>query len=330
MHGRLDNFDIAIAEDISSNRRVTDSVYRTNLGAMFCGFSENILNTKKFSKYQNKVQLILTSPPFPLNTKKKYGNLQGEEYINWFADFAPLLRKFLKPDGSIVVEIGNAWEPGKPVMSTVVLRALLRFLEKGGFHLCQEFIFYNPARLPTPVQWVNIERIRVKDTFTRLWWMSPNDRPKADNRKVLKEYSDSMIRLLKSKKYNSGKRPSQHQIGEKSFLKDNKGAIPPNVIISTNTRSSDRYQQFCRQRGIPLHPARMPPQLAEFFIKFLTDKSDLVLDPFAGSNTTGEVAGKLKRKWISIEADWQYSSSSIARFAQEKVKSTCPDIHLAI
>lgn len=162
---------------------------------MYCGLSDELLRRPKLRKEHGKAQLIFTSPPFPLNTKKKYGNLNGKEYIRWLANFAPVFTEFLKPDGSIVLEIGNAWEPGEPVMSTVVLKALLRFLEKGGLYLCQEFIWYNPARLPSPVQWVNVERIRVKDAFTRLWWMSPTTKPKADNSKVLREYSASGSRL---------------------------------------------------------------------------------------------------------------------------------------
>lgn len=307
-----------------------EPVYETKLGVAFCCDSLALIQSKQFQKFKGKIQLAFTSPPFPLNTKKKYGNLQGEEYIEWFAKFAPLLADLTTASGSIVIEIGNAWEPGRPVMSTLVLRALLEFLKKGDLNLCQEFIWYNPARLPSPIQWVNVERIRVKDAFTRIWWMSRSDRPKADNRRVLREYSDSMKKLIKTGKYNSGLRPSQHNIGKKSFMTNNRGAIPPNVVDGddapllgtllkgTNTRSHDQYQLFCRDKEVPLHPARMPQELAEFFIRFLTEKNDLVFDPFAGSNTTGAVAERLHRRWLSCEADFEYAKSSIARFEAVK------------
>lgn len=299
--------------------------YSTQRGLMFLGSAEAVLATNVLKKYRGKVQLIFTSPPFPLNRKKKYGNLQGEEYINWLSSFAPVFRQFLKPDGSVVMELGNAWEPGRPVMSTLALRALLAFLEKGNFHLCQQFICYNPARLPSPVQWVNVERIRVKDSYTHVWWMSASERPKADNRRVLKEYSPSMRKLLASKKYNAGKRPSEHHIGEKSFLKDNDGAIPSNVLTLANTNASDEYQQYCRAHGLPTHPARMPIGLPEFFIRFLTEKRDLVLDPFAGSNTTGAVAEQLKRRWIAIEPREDYVAGSRGRFNLEQAGGTYDD-----
>lgn len=314
-------------------------IYRTKLGSAFCGDSLALLGSEGFQKYKGKIQLVFTSPPFPLNTKKKYGNLCGEEYIEWFGQFAPILGDLVSPDGSIVVEIGNAWEPGRPVMSTLVLRALLHFLETGRLNLCQEFIWYNPARLPSPVQWVNVERIRVKDAFTRIWWMSRSDRPKADNRRVLREYSESMKKLIKTGKYNAGPRPSQHNIGKDSFKTNNRGAIPPNVIAGddapslgtllkgTNTRSSDQYQLFCRNQEIPLHPARMPQELVEFFVRFLTDENDLVLDPFAGSNTTGAVAERLHRRWLSCEASVDYATSSIARFGQATGITHSADVH---
>lgn len=321
-----DDLEVEIASEPRPRRRISKPVYQTELGAIFCGSSERVLRTPCLKDYLGDVQLVFTSPPFPLNTKKRYGNLQGDAYIKWFAEFAPLLKDYLTTDGSIVIEIGNAWERGRPVMSTVALRALLLFLESGGLNLCQEFIWYNPARLPSPIQWVNKERIRVKDAFTRIWWMSPSDRPKADNKKVLREYSDSMKKLLATGKYNSGPRPSGHNIGKDSFNRNNNGAIPPNVIEGTNTRSYDQYQMFCRERKIRIHPARMPREIVEFFVRFLTDKNDLVLDPFAGSNTTGAVAEELERRWLSVEAQWSYAASSIGRFQPDNIASTCADI----
>ncbi len=343
-----------IADALRPGRRASIPIYNTDLGAAYCGDSLKVLNSKPFKDLRNKVQLAFTSPPFPLNTKKSYGNLQGDDYIRWFAKFAPLLRDMVTDDGSIVIEIGNAWMPGEPTMSTHVIEAFLRFLKKGNLHLCQEFIWYNPARLPSPIEWVNKERVRVKDAFTRIWWMSPTTRPKADNRKVLREYSPSMKRLLQTGKYNAGPRPSEYHIGAESFKSDNNGAIPPNVggaeaipaldsmvtpqgfaeyleettnlLKVANTLSSDDYRKFCVEHGVPVHPARMPSTLVEFFVKFLTDEGDIVLDPFAGSNTTGAVAQTLHRRWLSVEAEWRYAAHSISRFDPRDIASTCDEI----
>lgn len=281
---------------------------------MLHGKSDELLADGSLARFEGKVNLIFTSPPFPLNRKKRYGNETGEAYIKWLCAFGPLFNKMLAPDGSIVVEMGNSWEPRMPVMSTLALRALLEFQETNELHLCQEFIWHNPARLPSPAQWVNVERIRVKDSFTKLWWMAPTQNPKASNQRVLQKYSKSMKALLKRGTYSAGKRPSQHDISETGFLRDNGGAIPSNVLTYANTHSVDVYQTYCRENQLPLHPARMPTDLAKFFIKFLTDAGDIVLDPFGGSNTTGAAAEELERFWISIEASEDYIRGSRGRF----------------
>ena len=294
---------------------------------MFQGMTEDVLRDARLESSKGKVQLIFTSPPFPLQREKKYGNLTGDSYSEWLAGYAKSWTEFLTPDGSIVVEVGNGWNPGSPTMSTTSLKALLAFQEAAGLHLCQEFICFNPARLPSPAEWVTVRRVRVKDSFTRVWWMSPTPHPKADNRKVLTSYSESMQKLLRRGTYNGGRRPSQHHVGDQSFLIDNGGAIPPNVLIPpatedtllevlpiANTASRDHYRRRCKELGQPSHPAVMPELLVEFFIQFLTDPGDVVMDPFAGSNTTGAVAQRLERCWLAIEADPSYVESSRLRF----------------
>ena len=276
--------------------------------------SDELLKSTALARFEGKVDLIFTSPPFPLNRKKRYGNEKGEEYIKWLCAYGPLFKKMLAPKGSIVIEMGNSWEPGEPSMSTLAMRSLLDFQSKNGFNLCQEFIWHNPAKLPSPAQWVNVERIRVKDSFTKLWWMSTDLKPKANNQRVLQEYSEAMKGLLKRGKYNAGMRPSQHNISETGFLKNNGGAIPSNVLTYANTYNFDPYQMYCRAHKLRPHPARMPMDLAKFFIKFLTEPGDIVLDPFGGSNTTGAAAEELERYWISIEAANEYIRSSRGRF----------------
>ena len=317
---------------------MNDIFYSTEYGRYYIGKCEETISRLDL---KGQVQLILTSPPFPLNNKKKYGNLEGDEYLKWFAGLAELFSSVLAPDGSIVIEMGNSWEKNRPVQSLLHLNSLISFVnnEKAGLRLCQEFICYNPARLPSPAQWVTIDRIRTIDSFTHVWWMSNSDYPKADNRKVLRPYSKSMQRLISSGKYNAGKRPSEYNISEKGFLTDNHGSIAHNVLeleqiddkrelrlpysmfSISNTRSNDFFTKTCRERGIIPHPARMPLELASFFISFLTDEGDIVLDPFGGSNTTGFCAERLKRKWISIEADINYGKQSIIRFEEPSLNA---------
>lgn len=282
--------------------------YQTPMGSAYLGDSLEFMGQIA----DESVDLILTSPPFALKRKKEYGNEDEDKYVDWFMSFAPALYRMLKPGGSFVLDLGGAYMPGFPVRSIYQFELLVRLVREAGFYLAQEFYHYNPARLPAPAEWVNVRRIRVKDSVNVVWWLSKSQNPKADNRKVLKAYSDSMKGLLKNG-YKAKLRPSGHDISDK-FSKDNGGAIPPNLLELANTDSNSAYQKMCREANLKVHPARFPPGFAEFFLKFLTDAGDVVYDPFGGSNTTGYMAETLGRRWLISELSREYLEGSIFRF----------------
>lgn len=291
--------------------------YHTANGICINKDCETVIHKYLQPNYEGQVQLILTSPPFPLKRAKKYGNKVGQDYLDWLCEIGNQLKPLLTETGSIVIEIGNAWNPGEPTYSTLPLETLLAFKNTCDLYLCQEFIYYNPARLPSPIEWVNKRRVRVKDSFTQIWWMSKTPHPYANNRNVVEPYSKQMQKLIASGKYNAGTRPSEHKISETAFTIDNGGSIPSNVIIAANTTSNDIYITKCRENGLDIHPARMAPAIPEFFINFLTQNNDIVLDCFSGSNTTGAVAEKLGRRWVSIELDRIYYDGSKYRFRRK-------------
>jgi site-specific DNA-methyltransferase (cytosine-N4-specific) len=280
--------------------------YTTELGSAHVGDSLALMRELP----DESVSLVLTSPPFALRRKKAYGNVSAAEYIDWFWPFAVEIFRILRPDGSFVLDIAGAWNPGRPTRSLLPYELIIRLCKL--FHLAQECYWFNPSKLPTPAEWVTIHRNRVKDAVNFIWWLSKTESPDADNRRVLKPYSRSMKRLLRDG-YKPELRPSQHEIS-RHFQKDNGGAIPPNILIIPNTRSSDDYFKRCREAGLPIHPARFPAALPEFFIKFLTRPGQLVLDPFAGSNVTGQAAEQLGRHWISFEINAEYVAGSRFRF----------------
>ena len=285
---------------------------------------EEFLDSRTGKLLRGRVNLIFTSPPFPLVAKKTYGNEVGAKYIDWLSSLADPLSDLLAPRGSIIIEVGNSWVSGKPVMSTAPLEALLAFAKRGNLEVCQQFICHNPARLPSPASWVTVKRIRLKDSYTHLWWYAKTPNPRSDNRKVLTPYSEAMKRLIKRRSYNTGTRPSDHSINPTSFFTDNGGAIAPSFLdadqipsglIYSNTAIDSSYRDWCNKEEIQVHPARMPSDLAAFFIEFLSREGDLVLDPFAGSNTTGFVANQLGRRWVGVEQDPEYVLGSMGRFA---------------
>ena len=325
--------------------------YETKFGAAYLGNSlELIANIPDES-----IDLICTSPPFALVRKKEYGNVD---------DFAIQFYRILKPTGSLVIDIGGSWVKGMPVRSLYhfeLVISLCKSQQKGGigFHLAQELYWYNPAKLPTPAEWVTVRRERVKDSVNTVWWLSKEAHPKANNRRVLKPYSEAMKNLLK-KGYKPKVRPSGHDISKK-FGKDRGGAIPPNiidgrchkdkeeigqptflqeippedllqsvnVISASNTASNDYYQRRCKEEGFKPHPARFPQALPEFIINLCTEPGDIVLDPFAGSNMTGRIAETLQRQWLSFEINEDYIKSSKLRFEENAPLVVQPPSDLA-
>ncbi len=286
--------------------------YRADRGEAWLGDAIEALDARVEDE---SVDLIITSPPFALQRPKEYGNEAQESYKDWFLPFADEFWRVLKPTGSLVLDLGGAWEAGQPVKSIYAFELLVSLCRRPNrpFVLAQDFYWYNPARLPSPAQWVTVDRVRVKDSVNNIWWLAKGPNPKADNRRVLREYTDAMKRLIDSGTYNRGRRPSGHVIRE-GFTEDRGGAIPPNLLAVSNTGNDHEYLDACRERELRAHPARFPAEVPDFFINLLTEPDDLVVDPFAGSNVTGAVAESLGRRWLSIDIDEEYLHGSMARF----------------
>ena len=231
------------------------------------------------------------------------------------------MKRVITLDGSFVIDLGGAYQKGIPIRSLYNYRLLIRMCDEQGWKLAEEFFWHNPSKLPSPIEWVNKRKIRAKDSVNTVWWLSKSDFPKSDVKKVLTEYSDRMKKLIEdsSKYYTPKKRPSGHDISE-SFGNDNGGAIPSNLLQIPNTESNSQYLKYCKDLEIKGHPARFPSKLPEFFIKLLTDENDLVLDIFAGSNTTGWAAQQLNRKWVAVELNHQYLAASIFRFINKEAR----------
>lgn len=378
------------SEGQSSVAEYVDHDTESIQGAAYQGDSRDLL--RELRQADEKVDLVVTSPPFGLRKKKEYGNEDPEDYIDWFLEFADLVYDVLSDEGDFVVDIGGGWEKGEPIRSTYHFELLVDLATDGGkmdekygrrYNLAQDFYWYNPAKLPTPAQWVTIERIRVKDAVNHVWWFSKDsarhrESAKPDNRSVLKPYSDAQKDLMENG-YNDKLRPSGHDISDKFDNPTEDGAIRPNfwnvieharegwgvhdlldlagvsqelretaeengrlaelaelalddeviedlnellpntstespVREIANTRSRTHYLQGCKKLQKDAHPARFPRELPEFFISFLTEPDDLVLDIFGGSNMTGWVAQQANRRWLTFEYADEYLDASRLHF----------------
>jgi site-specific DNA-methyltransferase (cytosine-N4-specific) len=313
-----------VSLDFSSKPSVTSYLtdrtpfYSTQRGAAYLADARDILSKLP----DGSIDLVLTSPPYALHFKKEYGNVSKDQYVEWFLPFAQEIHRVIRSDGSFVLNIGGSYNKGLPTRSVYHFRLLLALVDQIGFHLAQECFWYNPAKMPMPAEWVTVRRVRVRDSVEYVWWFSKTANPKANNRNVLRPYGPDMIRLNK-RGIRTAVRPSGHNIRSSFDKVEAGGAIPSNVIEEAipsdflrfgNNAANDTYTLRCKEAGLKLHPARFPMALPEFFIKLLTDEGDVVVDPFAGSNTTGCIAENLARRWISIELVEEYLESSKFRF----------------
>ena len=295
------------------------SGYSTVLGQCVCG--DSLEELAKLS--DGSINLVMTSPPFALQRKKAYGNEEQENYVDWLCQFARLVFKKLREDGSFVIDIGGAYEKGEPAYSLYQFKTLIRMVDEIGFKLAQPFYWHNPSALPAPIEWVNKRKLRAKTSVNTVWWLCKNPKMcKADVRNVLTPYSNRMKNLIEHHenyiKGESVERPSGHVLTISSWAKNNGGAIPTNMLQFPNSEGNSQYLRYCKKCGIKGHPARFPMALPEFFIKFLTEENDLVIDIFGGSNTTGMTAESLKRRWKTYEISQEYVAASVFRFVQSE------------
>lgn len=295
--------------ETTTDRPVRRIYHATKLGTIYLGDSLDVLADEE----PQSIDLIITSPPFGLVRQKDYGNVVADEYLEWFRPFATAFKRILKENGSLVIDIGGSWIPDQPTRSIYHFELLVMLCKEFGFHLAQEFYWWNPAKIPSPAEWVNIRRVRVKDAVNCVWWLSPSPWPKASNRRVLQPYGDRHKDLMATDVYNRGPRPSGWDVGDK-FGTDNGGSIPPNLIALPNTESNSSYLRYCKEQGIEPHPARYPAALPEYFVRMLTDRGDRVVDPFAGSCVTGEVCERLGRRWVCAELSEVYLRGALGRF----------------
>ena len=303
-----------------------NAFYRTSLGVACLADSREGLRALP----TGSVNLIMTSPPYALQFQKAYGNVAKDQYVAWFSAFATEMFRVLAHDGSLVLNIGGSYNKGTPTRSLYHYKLLIDLVDTIGFHLAQECYWHNPAKMPMPAEWVTVQKIRLKDSVESIWWLSKTEWPKASNQRVLKESFSPDMHRLHRRGIKKAIRPGGYKINASwADINKTQGSIASGflqapmhedpafadcALVMGNNASNDTYTTSCKESGLKVHPARYPKALPEFFLKMLTDEGDLVVDPFAGSNTTGAVAEALRRRWIAFESVEEYLEGSRFRF----------------
>ena len=260
------------------------------------------------------MDLFMSSLPYPDQSKPYESQHPERAHVDWVLGIADRLRPKLRDDGSLVLNLGAPFERGRPVESTWIHRLVLRMVDELEFVLCQTLYWHNPARLPSPAQWVCVHRERLVPDVEPVLWFAKHPHPIADNASVLRPYSRAMHQRIAAGGEPGARRPSGHSLARGAFAADNGGAIPGTLISAANTDSNSYYFRRCRETGIPAHPARFPPELPERVIGLLSPPGGLVADLCSGSGETAAAAEGLGRRWIACDLALTYVRGSSFHF----------------
>lgn len=257
--------------------------------------------------------LIFTSMPYPLVENRDYAGTEWEpnRYLDTVLRHVDLMIPLLRKNGSMVLNFGDVYQKGRPVLNMYQERLAIA-MEGLGLSLCGRSYCSSPGK-PRTTTYVTRTRERLASGVEYFWWWSPSDRPYANNRAILEPYSEIHKAKLATggwdRKFpNDGFRQSSAGM---RYRTDNGGKIPFNFTSQTSEGSNCAYLRYCREAGIRFNAARMPIGIAEQWIRFTTLPGALVFDPFSGSLVTHLAARRCGRRVVSSEHVLQFLQGGV-------------------
>ena len=266
---------------------------------------------------RGSVTTCLTSPPFPLCNQRSYAKdmpeWAPENYVNTLLDEIGRIRPLLARDGSLVLNLGPTFLPGKGCRNPYQHQLIARLVDNLGWSLVDEHTWINPSK-PRTSPHVTKARTHCVNGVEQFYILSPTGATKCSNWRVLNPYSERQKRLIaRGGEVVTEAQPSKVQTPGRRFFAENGGAIPFNV--HTYAPDADiEYRKYCAARGLQQHAAMMPMKLCEFFVEFTSEVNDLILEPFGGSLKVGAAAFKLDRRCIITERCLGHIQGGLSRF----------------
>lgn len=281
--------------------------YSTNLGVAIWGPSGDI-----FRRMTVPVSLIFSSPPYPLNKARAYGNPNEREIVDFICDTLEPLIEALAEDGSLALNVSNdIFLPGMPARSTYVERLVLEICDRfAPMFLMDRLVWQNLAKMPGPLQWASKTRQQLNTGYEPILWFARNPlRVKANNNRVLEPHTEKHLKLMQSggEQRETSYGDGAYRLKAGSFGNMTEGRIPKNVLTRGHRCAHGlRHRKASIELGLPTHGAGQPFSIPEFMIRFLTEEGDLVCDPFAGRSMTGLAAELNNRAWMTGEINLEY------------------------
>jgi len=280
--------------------------FSTDLGIAVWGRCQDV-----FRGLGEPIALCVTSPPYPLRQARAYGNPDEARYVDFICEaLEPIVRNLI-PGGSIVLNISNdIFEPKSPARSLYVERLILALHDRLGLALMDRMPWVNLSKPPGPTYWSCVNRVQLTTAYEPVFWFT-NDPAcvRSDNRRVLEPHTDRHRRLMqaggaqRAATYGDG----AYKIRPDSYGRITEGKIPRNVIQRGHSCNDTKaYRDHAAALGLPAHGAMQPSSIPDFFIRFLTEPDDLVVDTFGGTIRTGLTAERLGRRWMVTEWILEY------------------------
>jgi adenine-specific DNA-methyltransferase len=229
------------------------------------------------------IALVITSPPY--NIGKPYEDRKAlDEYLSWQEEVIRESVRTLKPEGSLVWQVGNYVENGEILPLDILLFPIFRSLG---------------LKLRNRIVWAFEHGLHAKRRFSGRYevalWFTKGD-----------EYIFHLDRVRVPQKYPNKRHFKGPKKGELSG--NPLGKNPGDVWIFPNVKANHVEKTT--------HPAQYPVELVERFVLALTEEGDWVLDPFGGSGTTVIAALMHRRRGAMAEIVPEYIEIALTRLQE--------------
>ncbi|MFF4601513.1 DNA-methyltransferase [Streptomyces sp. NPDC001339] len=225
-------------------------------------------------------RLVVTSPWFTGPAEASSADPAGAGFTAWLDPFLTEIARVLKPDGSLVMELGCTWAEDRPVRTVQNFAAISGLLARGDWHLLQEFYWYNPDLLTSRDEWVHQRRVRFDECVTMWFWLARTPEVPVDTRRV-RGFQNNLTRPF------------------------------GNFLAIGDSHADYPYLDEVAGERTRAHADRFPVAVPEYFIRLLTEEGELVVDPFAGIGSTALAAVSHGRAWACN--DFSEEATSIAK-----------------
>jgi len=270
----------------------------------------------------NSVDMCVTSPPYyNLRDYKNSGQIGAENTVKDFVEnlckVFDEIHRILKPTGSCWVNIGDTYD--KKRLLQVPSRFEIAMCDRG-WHLRNEIIWSKPN--PQPIS----SKDRFWSNHEKFFWFVKDVKKYYFNRDaILVPQAEISIRRMFSKN-NMSKRKDFNATSKEGFAisSDSQDKHYARMREEMGIDKEFNYEELIKSGKCPTRPefdtwnvpsvtykgahfAVYPPELIEKPVLSCCPEQGIVIDPFMGSGTTGEVAKLNNRRYIGLELNPEYA-----------------------